>query len=146
MLAGVYTSTELYMLTDASDNFADTWAFLDRRLDDVVTLSKYKAEVCIFGTTLIKEPQNSFLGSVKLLLPLLSAILVLLSARLCLRLLPTIMPLRQNPPLNRHNPLLMLRHLHLHLTALSPPLHTMTSLHHRKLEKRFCFSVFHKSQ
>lgn len=33
------------MLTDASDNFADTWAFLDRRLEDVVTLSKYKAEV-----------------------------------------------------------------------------------------------------
>jgi ubiquinone biosynthesis protein COQ9 len=44
-LAGVYTSTELFMLTDASDNFADTWAFLDRRLEDVVTLSKYKAEV-----------------------------------------------------------------------------------------------------
>jgi hypothetical protein len=45
VLAGVYTSTELFMLTDASDNFADTWAFLDRRLEDVVTLSKYKAEV-----------------------------------------------------------------------------------------------------
>ena len=41
----MYTSTELFMLTDASDNFADTWAFLDRRLEDVVTLSKYKAEV-----------------------------------------------------------------------------------------------------
>ncbi|ELR21024.1 coenzyme Q9, putative [Acanthamoeba castellanii str. Neff] len=45
VLAGVYTSTELFMLTDASDNFADTWAFLNRRLEDVVTLSKYKAEV-----------------------------------------------------------------------------------------------------
>lgn len=44
VLAGVYTSTELFMLTDASDNFADTWAFLNRRLEDVVTLSKYKAE------------------------------------------------------------------------------------------------------
>lgn len=41
----MYTSTELFMLTDASDNFADTWAFLNRRLEDVVTLSKYKAEV-----------------------------------------------------------------------------------------------------
>eukprot|EP00955_Chlamydomonas_euryale_P099270 365205-Chlamydomonas_euryale.AAC.20 len=36
MLAGVYLSTELYMLTDASPGRADTWAALDRRVGDML--------------------------------------------------------------------------------------------------------------
>lgn len=40
LLAGVYSSTELYMLTDFSPDYADTWAALDRRLEDIVSLGK----------------------------------------------------------------------------------------------------------
>ena len=35
-LAGVLTATFLYWLQDQSDGFAETWAFLDRRIDDVM--------------------------------------------------------------------------------------------------------------
>ncbi|KAK9865342.1 hypothetical protein WJX84_002543 [Apatococcus fuscideae] len=38
LLAGVYASTELYMLTDYSPGYADTWESLDRRLADVMRL------------------------------------------------------------------------------------------------------------
>ncbi|EFN58007.1 hypothetical protein CHLNCDRAFT_50671 [Chlorella variabilis] len=40
LLTGAYTATELYMLTDCSPGFADTWAALDRRLGDVVEAEK----------------------------------------------------------------------------------------------------------
>lgn len=40
LLAGVYTATELYMLTDGSPGFADTWEQLARRVDDVVAVGK----------------------------------------------------------------------------------------------------------
>eukprot|EP00741_Cyanophora_paradoxa_P017727 tig00000203_g17121.t1 len=40
LLAGVYTATELYMLTDYSLNFEDTWRFLDRRVDDVILVGR----------------------------------------------------------------------------------------------------------
>ena len=43
----VYTATELYMLTDKSEGHADTWAALDRRMEDVDTFgsSVYTAEM-----------------------------------------------------------------------------------------------------
>jgi ubiquinone biosynthesis protein COQ9 len=37
-LQAIYTSTELYMLTDFSPGHADTWQALDRRVEDVLTL------------------------------------------------------------------------------------------------------------
>lgn len=40
LLAGVYTATELYMLTDGSPGFVDTWECLGRRVDDVVAAGK----------------------------------------------------------------------------------------------------------
>lgn len=40
LLAGVYTSTELYMLTDCSPEFADTDAALERRITEVLTIGK----------------------------------------------------------------------------------------------------------
>mmetsp|Transcript_17894 Transcript_17894/g.21430 ORF Transcript_17894/g.21430 Transcript_17894/m.21430 type:complete len:360 (+) Transcript_17894:90-1169(+) len=40
ILGAVYTSTELYMITDTSPDFHDTWEFLDRRLEDVITMGK----------------------------------------------------------------------------------------------------------
>ncbi|KAJ3136852.1 Ubiquinone biosynthesis protein coq9, mitochondrial [Geranomyces variabilis] len=45
LLAGVYTSTELYMTQDKSPDFQETWKFLDRRLQDVGTLGRTTAEV-----------------------------------------------------------------------------------------------------
>jgi len=32
------------MLTDGSENFEHTWEFLDRRIEDMIALSKYKTE------------------------------------------------------------------------------------------------------
>jgi len=39
-LAGVYTATLLYWLDDDSDGFADTFAFLERRIGDVMEMHK----------------------------------------------------------------------------------------------------------
>jgi ubiquinone biosynthesis protein COQ9 len=40
LLAGVYTTSELYLLTDYSPGYADTWQQMDRRLQDIVQLGK----------------------------------------------------------------------------------------------------------
>jgi ubiquinone biosynthesis protein COQ9 len=44
-LAAVYGSTVLYWLGDESEGSAETWAFLDRRIDDVMQVEKVKAQV-----------------------------------------------------------------------------------------------------
>ncbi|MDI1283437.1 MAG: COQ9 family protein [Reyranella sp.] len=44
-LAGVYSSTLLYWLNDRSVGAEATWAFLDRRIDDVMKIEKLKAQV-----------------------------------------------------------------------------------------------------
>lgn len=41
-LSAVYASTVLYWLNDDSDDFADTWAFLDRRIADVMRIETAK--------------------------------------------------------------------------------------------------------
>ncbi len=41
-LAVIYKSTELYMIQDKSDNFADTWKFLDRRFEDLRSFGSVK--------------------------------------------------------------------------------------------------------
>ena len=43
-LSGVYSSVLVYWLSDESDNFQDTWDFLDRRIADVMKIetAKYK--------------------------------------------------------------------------------------------------------
>jgi ubiquinone biosynthesis protein COQ9 len=38
LLAGVYSATLLFWLNDESEGFAETWAFLDRRIGEVVKL------------------------------------------------------------------------------------------------------------
>ncbi|HWA50980.1 MAG TPA: COQ9 family protein, partial [Dongiaceae bacterium] len=40
LLAGVYSSTVLYWLNDRSADCADTWAFLDRRIEEVMQVPK----------------------------------------------------------------------------------------------------------
>ncbi len=43
-LGGVYASTLLVWLDDGSDGWSETAAFLDRRIDDVMKIEKWKAE------------------------------------------------------------------------------------------------------
>ncbi|MBW4961412.1 COQ9 family protein [Sulfitobacter sp. CW3] len=44
-LSAVYSSTVLYWLGDTSDGHQATWAFLDRRIDNVMQIEKVKAQV-----------------------------------------------------------------------------------------------------
>jgi ubiquinone biosynthesis protein COQ9 len=44
-LSGVYGATILYWLGDQSPENHDTWAFLDRRIEDVMRIEKVKAQV-----------------------------------------------------------------------------------------------------
>ena len=50
LLAGVYSSTLLFWLNDRSEGFSATWAFLDRRVEDVMRIEKLKSRVRAFGT------------------------------------------------------------------------------------------------
>ncbi|MDJ0824731.1 MAG: COQ9 family protein [Rhodobacter sp.] len=43
ILSGVYSSTVLYWLGDESPDHQATWAFLDRRIEDVMRIEKVKA-------------------------------------------------------------------------------------------------------
>jgi ubiquinone biosynthesis protein COQ9 len=43
LLGGVYSSTLLVWLDDKSEGFAETWAFLDRRIENVMRIEKAKA-------------------------------------------------------------------------------------------------------
>lgn len=44
-LSGVYSATVLYWLGDTSEEHAQTWAFLDRRIENVMQIEKLKAQV-----------------------------------------------------------------------------------------------------
>ena len=43
LLAAVWTSTFLFWLDDRSPDFEDTWAFLDRRIDNVMQIGRLRA-------------------------------------------------------------------------------------------------------
>ncbi len=58
LLAGVYTATELFMLTDYSAGYADTWRSLDRRLGDVKRLGSAAAEVPLFSAMCVVLPHS----------------------------------------------------------------------------------------
>ena len=45
LLAGVYSSTLLYWLNDQSEDHADSWAFLDRRIENVMQVPKLTGRV-----------------------------------------------------------------------------------------------------
>ena len=44
-LSGVYSATALYWLGDDSPDHEASWAFLDRRIDDVMQIEKFKAQM-----------------------------------------------------------------------------------------------------
>lgn len=45
LLAGVYSTTLLYWLDDRSDDMAETWTFLDRRIENVMQLPKLRSRL-----------------------------------------------------------------------------------------------------
>ena len=45
LLAGAYGATLLSWLDDSSENYKESWAFLDRRLEDVMRLGKLRAKL-----------------------------------------------------------------------------------------------------
>lgn len=62
-LGAVYASTLLAWLDDESDGFADTAAFLDRRIDNVMRFEKWKAEWR--GSAHQKPSLSRFLGRLR---------------------------------------------------------------------------------
>ena len=49
LLAGVYLSTLLYWLNDRSEGAQDSWAFLDRRIGDVIRIQTTRARLARFS-------------------------------------------------------------------------------------------------
>ena len=62
-LGAVYAATLLVWLDDRSDGNADTAAFLDRRLDEVMRFEKWKAEWR--GSSLRRPSLTRFLGRLR---------------------------------------------------------------------------------
>ncbi|CAK0746843.1 hypothetical protein CVIRNUC_001722 [Coccomyxa viridis] len=55
LLAAVYAATELFMITDYSPGYADTWQSLDRRLADVKRFGSAATEVRKYSDGLLKS-------------------------------------------------------------------------------------------
>ncbi|KAJ7550869.1 hypothetical protein O6H91_07G122500 [Diphasiastrum complanatum] len=64
ILGGVYTATELYMLTDYSPEYQETWSFLDRRIKDAIDCRKTAQEASHLAVAIgagLGNTINSFL-------------------------------------------------------------------------------------
>ncbi|MDH3699764.1 MAG: COQ9 family protein [Alphaproteobacteria bacterium] len=62
LLAGVYSATTLYWLDDRSDGATDSWAFLDRRIDDVMRIPKVGARLINVRESMFR-PVRAFCGA-----------------------------------------------------------------------------------
>ncbi|KAJ4834723.1 hypothetical protein Tsubulata_007679 [Turnera subulata] len=60
VLGGIYSTTEIYMLTDSSPDFRDTWQFLDERVKDAFDLKKTVQEVAFLKLMFCKVFGRSF--------------------------------------------------------------------------------------
>lgn len=69
VLGGLYTTTELYMLSDASPDFRDTWAFLDKRVRDAFDLKKSVQEVKYLAEAVSAGMGGSWRGIVRSIFP-----------------------------------------------------------------------------
>lgn len=61
MLTGFYSATEVFMMQDKSEDFRDTWDFLDRRLEDIAALGKQTAglkELSPIATSIFSTLKN----------------------------------------------------------------------------------------
>ena len=52
LLLGIYASTLMHWMDDTSEGYADTWAFLDRRIDNVMQIQKVRGRAAAVGETL----------------------------------------------------------------------------------------------
>jgi ubiquinone biosynthesis protein COQ9 len=65
-LGGVYSATVLYWLGDTSEDHADTWTFLDRRIENIMQIEKLKAQVRESPTlSRLMAGPNWLLGQIK---------------------------------------------------------------------------------
>ncbi|KAE9601580.1 hypothetical protein Lal_00040621 [Lupinus albus] len=64
VLGGIYSTTEIYMLSDSSPDFRDTWAFLDARVKDAFDLKKTIQEAQNLAEAVSAGLGNSFQGFV----------------------------------------------------------------------------------
>jgi len=55
LLAAVYSATVLFWLNDTSEDYAETWAFLDRRIQNVMQIPKLTGRLKEAGAKL-KNP------------------------------------------------------------------------------------------
>ncbi|KAL6974626.1 hypothetical protein U1Q18_028810 [Sarracenia purpurea var. burkii] len=62
VLGAIYSSTEVYMLTDSSPDFHDTWTFLDGRVRDAFDLKKSIQEAKYFAEAIGAGMGNSLQG------------------------------------------------------------------------------------
>ncbi|CAI9286166.1 unnamed protein product [Lactuca saligna] len=65
VLGGIYSTTEIYMLTDNSPDFNDTWVFLNERVRDAFDLKKTFQEVKYFAEAVGAGVGGSFQGFMK---------------------------------------------------------------------------------
>ena len=63
ILLGVYAATASVFVNDASDGFADTRAFLARRIDGILAFEKFKAGVA--GRALYRPSLSRFVGRLR---------------------------------------------------------------------------------
>jgi ubiquinone biosynthesis protein COQ9 len=59
LLAGVYATTVLYWLNDRSEGCAETWKFLDRRIQNVMEIPKLQKRI-EEGLKLLPDPRRLF--------------------------------------------------------------------------------------
>jgi len=62
-LSGVYSAVLLYWLNDDSEGYEDTWAFLDRRIEDVMKIETAKYQMRKIGENL--PSLSRFLGHLR---------------------------------------------------------------------------------
>lgn len=65
-LSGVYSATVLYWLGDTSDGHSATWAFIDRRIENVMQIEKVKSQLRASPTfSKLMTGPNWLLGNIK---------------------------------------------------------------------------------
>ena len=62
-LSAVYSAVLLYWLNDDSEGYEDTWAFLDRRIEDVMKIEKTKFQIRNAGKNM--PSLSRFLGHIR---------------------------------------------------------------------------------
>ena len=56
----VYKSAELHLVQDDSEDFQETWLFLDGRLPDVAAFGKFKTDVSVVGKTILYVSRSKY--------------------------------------------------------------------------------------